>query len=134
MLAFFLALLMSSLITNIQSATLAYSVRQVTSPYTSKTYILHNSRSSSSHHAASLICSSYPRARLASLSADSGDIGFLGQFIESLEEPYWIGDMEDSGISSCAALYAGGAIAIPKPTSPHSSPCDSLLNVLCELK
>lgn len=128
-----LALLISALYA-INCATVSYSVRQVTSPYTSKTYLLHNSHSTSTHHSAELICHSYPGARLASLTADSGDIGFLGGLIESLDEPFWIGDMGGtSANTNCAALFAGGAIAIPKPSSPHKSPCDALLSVLCEL-
>lgn len=115
----------------VHSATLSYSVRQVTSPHTSKTYLFHNSRSSSTYHSASAICDSYPGAQLAVLSASDGDIDFLGQFVESLDEPYWIGGLESSG-GVCAALYFGGAIAIPKPQKSQKSPCEAHLNVLCE--
>ena len=59
------------------------------------------------------------------------DIDYLGQFVESLEDPYWIGGLEN-GSSVCAALYAGGAVAIPKPKTHQNSPCEVHLNVLCE--
>ena len=117
-------------ITFVHSAIFSYSVRQVTSPHTSKTYLLHNSKSSSSFRSASAVCDSYPGAQLAILSP--ADIDYLGEFVESLDEPYWIGGLE-SGSGVCAALYSGGAVAIPKPKKYQKSPCETPLNVLCEL-
>lgn len=114
----------------VNSAIFSYSVRQVTSPHTAKTYLLHNSQSSSSFRSASAICDSYPHARLAVISP--ADIDYLGQFVETLEEPYWIGGIEN-GSGVCAALYSGGAVAIPKPKRYQKSPCETHLNVLCEL-
>jgi hypothetical protein len=128
MLSFILISLISA-VTFVNSAIFSYSVRQVTSPHTSKTYLLHNSHSSTSFKSASSICDSYPGAQLAVLSPS--DIDYLGQFIESLDEPYWIGGLEN-GSGNCAALYYGGAVAIPKPKKYQKSPCETNLNVLCE--
>ena len=106
--------------------------RVVTSPHTLKTYHLFNSNSGTSFSVAQLTCPS--GTRLASIHPDSGDIDFLGQYIESLEHPYWIdGSVGFNTPVPCAALYAGGAVAIPKPTSPADSPCDSQMNFICEV-
>lgn len=102
----------------------------VTSPHTLKTYILYNSRSSTSFASAQTLCP--PHSKLASISPDSGDIDFLGQFIESLDHPFWIDGSEFNTPIPCVALYAGGAVAIPKPSKSGQSPCDNHLNFICE--
>ena len=110
-------------------------MKVIISPYTSKTYLLLNTNSSTDFNSAAQICSSHSNAQLATLSTSSGDVDFLGQFVESLDSPFWIGSETFPFYGSvCAALYSGGAIAIPKPQDGSKSPCDSHLNVICEMK
>ena len=117
------------------AANFSSSHRLVFSPNTSKTFLLFNSHSSSTYEAARAICASYPNGKLAELAAGTGDVDFLGRYVESLEEPYWIGGLVDSATSvPCAAIYSGGAVAIPKPSKRNESPCAQKLNVLCEIE
>lgn len=130
----FFIMLTVLLISSAMPAPFSPSHRLVISPNTLKTFLLHNSHSTSSHTAAQQICAQYPHGRLAEISAGSGDVEFLGKFVESLDEPYWIGGLADSPASApCAAIYSGGAVAIPKPLSKYQSPCSRELNVLCEI-
>ena len=122
------------LITSALTANFSYSHRLFISPNTLKTYLLHNTHSSSTYQEAGEICSQYPHGRLAEITSGSGDVEFLGQFVESLDEPYWIGGLADSSTTvPCAAIYSGGAVAIPKPSALNQSPCIQKLNVLCEI-
>lgn len=132
----FLVIMIVLLISNVMAAPFNPSHRLVISPNTSKTFLFHNSHSSSSHTTAQQICAQYPYGRLAQISVASGDVELLGSFVESLDEPYWIGGLEESGESvvPCAAIYSGGAVAIPKPPSRNQSPCSRFLNVLCEIR
>ena len=117
------------------AAPFAPSHRLLVSPYSAKTFLLHNSHSSTKYASARHICSQYPHGKLAEISAGSGDVEFLGGFVESLDEPYWIGGLTDSPTAApCAAIYSGGAVAIPKPPSQDQSPCTRKLNVLCEIE
>lgn len=104
----------------------------VTSPNTLKTYLFYNTRSNTPFSTAQTHCPS--NSKLASISSESGDVDFLGQFIESLDHPYWIDGSQFNTPMPCVALYAGGAIAIPKPSKSNQSPCDTRMNFICEIK
>ena len=126
--------LATALISIASAAHFTSSHRLIISPYTSKTFLLHNSHSSCTYATAKQICSQYPHGRLAELDTNSGDVEFIGRYVESLDEPYWIAGLTDYPSSAtCAAIYSGGAVAIPKPLSKHQSPCSNKLNVLCEI-
>jgi hypothetical protein len=106
--------------------------KTVISPHTGKTYLFHESENS--YDSAEDICASFPTGKLASLQPNSGDIEFLGGFIE-VDSPYWIGKMTGTALDgACSAIYAAGAIAIPKRLNSHKSPCENHLKVLCELE
>ncbi len=116
------------------AANVDYSTKEsltVTSPHTLKTYLLYNSHSSTTFTAAQTLCP--PHSKLASIPLESGDVDFLGQFIDSLDHPYWIDGSDFSTPVPCTALYAGGAVAIPKPSKTGESPCDAQMNFICEI-
>lgn len=120
-----------SLLSLVGCASIEPSVKSITSPVTGKEYLFINTHSSTTHPSAHQICASHD-SELASLSPR--DIDFLGGYVESLDEPYWLGGLSLHGIRMlppCLALYSGGAVAIPKSTTMGSE-CDSQLNVLCE--
>ena len=121
----------------LQAAALSHYERIVKSPFTGKTYILYDSRTKVTFYDAKSLCATYPNGRLASLSASSGDINFLGDCIAD-DQPHWIAELEGTPlIGACAAIYSAGAIAIPKPPPSTSnkkmSPCHNHFNVLCEI-
>ena len=135
-LTIFLSLVASACFAANLNSFMSYTAKTVISPFTGKTYVLYDSSSSTTHTEAADVCASYEKnSKLAVLQPESGDIEFLGGFIE-VDQPYWIGELTGALSTICSAIYANGAIAIPKKSSTSSSsssPCHNHLNVLCEL-
>lgn len=68
--------------------------------------------------------------RLAEVDADGGEVGWLGSWMPT-GSPAWIASL--NGLPyKCAAVYAGGAVAIPKASSRRGV-CYNREYVLCEL-
>ncbi len=68
--------------------------------------------------------------RLAELDANSGEVAWLGTWIGP-GNPAWIGQL-DGLPYKCTAVYAGGAVAIPKAKTGRGS-CYNLESILCQL-
>ena len=101
-------------------------VKSMTSPITGATYKLLPRGPFSSAESA---CSE-AGGRLAELEAESGEVAWLGGLMDT-GSPAWIASL--NGLPyKCAAVYAGGAIAIPKAKSGRGS-CHNLELILCQM-
>lgn len=67
---------------------------------------------------------------LADISTTFGEVAWIGTWVPDTTRA-WIGSL-DGIVYKCAAVYAGGAVAIPKARSGRG-PCHNLELTLCQL-
>lgn len=101
-----------------------------TSPITGRAYQVVPAKVS--HGEAAAVCARID-GQLATVDTGDGDIAWLGSTLATAR-PVWIAALNGHHFDGeqCAALYPGGAIAVPKAPS-HLGPCDNLEHVLCQL-